>query len=129
LFAVVGFLFGRIRAADHFEPFAVVAEVFVEDGFGAAVAALVGRSGIVADAVEADAKVGAAFVAGFAASGLAGEGPFPTAFVAMTCHEENGQPFFVGFQFLISTVCWKTRSLPKWLGGASLCVANWKMFL
>src|SRR4051812_11599230 len=63
LFAAVRFRFGGPNAPGHFEPFAVIAQVLVENGFGAAIAALLGRARIVGGAIEANAQVRAAFVA------------------------------------------------------------------
>ena len=62
--------------------------MLVEDGLGAAVAALLRRPGIVADAIQAHPEVGAALVAALTPSRLAGQRPFPTALVAMTVHAD-----------------------------------------
>ena len=66
--------------------------MLVEDRFGATVAALVRGTEVVADAVEADAEVRLALVAGFAPAGLAREGPFPAALVAMSGRGHRAPP-------------------------------------
>ena len=93
---VTGGLFTRIGsgtaefAPGHFEPLAEVGHVLFENWFSATILALVREAGRVADAIEADLQVGAAFVAGFAAAWLARKSEFPAAFMTMPCeHEPN----------------------------------------
>jgi hypothetical protein len=59
-------------AADHIEVLAIVCHVLFGNGISAAVSALVGDFGIVADAIEADSQVRTAGVAGFRATRTAG---------------------------------------------------------
>jgi dihydroneopterin aldolase len=63
--------------------------VLFGDRISTAVLALMGDAGIVAHAVQTDFQVGAALVARFASSRLAGKSEFPAAFVAMTGHGAN----------------------------------------
>lgn len=89
LFPAVRGLASAPSATCKFEPFAIVAEMLVEDRFGAAVTALVRGTSVVAGAIEANAQIGAAFVAGFTAARLASESPFPAALMTMSGHERN----------------------------------------
>jgi hypothetical protein len=84
VFAGVFNAFGDKGSPSQFEIFAEVADGFLEDRLGPAVAALLGGARIKAGAVEAHAHIGAAPVAALAAAGLAGEIPFPSAFVTMS---------------------------------------------
>ena len=72
------------RAFDKIKVFAKIRGGLFHDGIGAAIAALMGHAPVVAGAVEADAEVGAALVAGITATRQARQSPFPAAFVTMT---------------------------------------------
>ena len=71
------------RAADEFEVFTEVAQVLFQHEIGAAFAALLRHARVIALAVQADAQVGAAFHADFAAAGVSGNGPRFATLVAV----------------------------------------------
>jgi hypothetical protein len=67
--------------------------MFFSDGIGPAVFALVGHPRIVTDAIEANLKISATFVATIVSAGHAAQFPYPAAFMAMTCSGHG-----IGFQ-------------------------------
>ena len=69
-----------------FKILAEIADVFFQHRLGPAFAALISRARIIMGAVQADPQVGPAFHAGFAAAGLAAQGPGFAAVVTMACH-------------------------------------------
>jgi hypothetical protein len=83
IFAGIGFGFGGELAADKVKEFTKISNCLFKDRFRSAVAALLGGAWIVACAVEADAQIGVALMAGFASTGLAGKSPFPSAFMTV----------------------------------------------
>ncbi len=85
-FAGIGFRFRRPDALYEFKILAEIPEVLVRHRIGAAFAALLRHARIVARAVQADAQIGAAFHAAFAAAGIAVDRPRLAAVVAMTGH-------------------------------------------
>ena len=105
-------------AFDHLEPFAVVGHVFIENRFGAAVAALMGESGFVADTVEANLEIGAAFMAGLRPAGLPRKGEFPATFVAMA-REHGG--------ILLNRLQCSTRSWSRFRPGVPFLRARFKV--
>ena len=84
IFAGVTFGFGQKCPPRKVKILAEISRLLFKDRFGAEVAALVRGARIVIGAIEADAQVGVAAVTGVAATGEAGQCPFPAAFVTMT---------------------------------------------
>jgi hypothetical protein len=85
-FTRIGSGFRRPDPAGKFKELAEVANVFFQHRFGQALAALLGHARIVMRAVQADAQVGPAFHASFAAPRLAVQRPKLAAVMAMTRH-------------------------------------------
>ena len=85
-FTFVGFRFRRPDPERKFKILAEIADVLFQHRFGPALAALLGHPRVVVRAIQADAQVGPAFHAGFAAAGLAVQRPRFAAVVAMTVH-------------------------------------------
>jgi len=84
VFAGVGVGLGRERSPGEIEIFAKISGGLFQDRVGPTFAALMGGAGIIIDAVEADAHIGIATMAGVASSWEHGQSPFPSAFVAMS---------------------------------------------
>jgi hypothetical protein len=84
--AFVGFGSRRPNAAGKFKMFAEVADGFFQNRLGAAFAALLGHTRVVAGAVQADPQIHAAFHARLSATRLAGERPGFAAIMAMSRH-------------------------------------------
>src|SRR5262245_7455499 len=86
-------LFSRARvflrdplAANEFKILAEVSNVFFRHRLGAAIAALISHTRIVAHTIQAHLQVRTALVTRLAASGQAGAREFPAALMAMTSH-------------------------------------------
>ncbi|EEF57762.1 hypothetical protein [Pedosphaera parvula] len=85
IFTTVRFTSGHEVTATEIKIFAEIAHMLLLNRVGPAVAALMGRARIVADAVQADPQVSATTMARFASPGVSRESPFPSALVTMTC--------------------------------------------
>lgn len=73
-------------APDHLEVLAIVGQVLVPDRVGPPIAALLGHSPVVADAIETDFQVRTAAGAGLRTAGSAGELVLRPALPTMSCH-------------------------------------------
>jgi len=86
-FPGIGLLLGHEDPASEVKIFTKIARSFFEDRIGAALATLIRSTRVVANAVQTNAQVNSAPMAGFASAGLTCQRPFIAAIVAMTCHE------------------------------------------
>jgi hypothetical protein len=84
-FSRFGLFFGE-NTADKAELLAKIPAILFLLGFRDAIPALMGRLGIVADAIQAHAQVGAALVAPLAPPRLPRQGIFQTAMMTVSSH-------------------------------------------
>jgi hypothetical protein len=84
-FARVVFGWRAIFAANHFEIFAVIREMFFGDRIGAAIAALLRHASVVTDAIETNFQVRAALMARLGPTRRAAQFVFSPAFPTMSC--------------------------------------------
>jgi hypothetical protein len=87
VFARILVILGRKIAARKFKILAEIPHGLLRFRFCATVAALMRRARVVTRTIQAHPQICAAAMAALAPARLSGERPFPTAFMAMPCHQ------------------------------------------